>query len=600
VAESADTAPTALCEECHADLPATALFCPNCGTATASGRALGPVLAGYTILRSLGEGGAAVVYLARQEALDRLVAVKVLRRGVEDERAWRQFRREATTIARLSAHPNVVTVYTAGRSQSGQPYLVTEFLDRGSLSDVIAAEGPLPPSTVARVGVAVADALVAAHALGILHRDVKPGNVLLDRHGRIKLADFGIARLLSGQSTTTDVIAFTPEHVAPETLRGEPDGPWSDVYGLASALATALIGTSPFARRPDERVDALISRKLMSPAPSLPVSVPPALSRTIRRALDPEPSGRPSLIEFRQQLAAAADELDTRMPSPPPGLAAMPPPALPDVVPAASGETLSAQLRRGRRRRLAIAAGTAVLIAAAVVVAAVFVAARRDGGTAISPTTRVVVAPATASAATSTTPPSTAPPTPPATSDRAEVGPVATVAPPSSVPDTPPPVVTAAPTAVTALPTAPPTVETAGAAVPPTTVTAATTTPAASADTSPSAGDQALVTESQAETFIRSYYDAVTDGDYDTSWSQLAPEFQQGKARSFDYYVDFWNDNDIDVGTVHLIDADPEHAIVNVELRWNGSSTSVIDQFTLHPDEDGRPLIAGQITLDGG
>jgi hypothetical protein len=177
---------------------------------------------------------------------------------------------------------------------------------------------------------------------------------------------------------------------------------------------------------------------------------------------------------------------------------------------------------------------------------------------------------------------------------------VATVAPPSSVPDTPPPVVTAAPTAVTALPTAPPTVETAGAAVPPTTVTAATTTPAASADTSPSTGDQALVTESQAETFIRSYYDAVTDGDYDTSWSQLAPEFQQGKARSFDYYVDFWNDNDIDVGTVHLIDADPEHAIVNVELRWNGSSTSVIDQFTLHPDEDGRPLIAGQITLDGG
>jgi tRNA A-37 threonylcarbamoyl transferase component Bud32 len=590
-----------VCRQCHADLPAAALFCPNCGTGTGSERALGPVLAGYTILRTLGQGGAAVVYLARQEALDRLVAVKVLRRGVEDERAWRQFRREATTIARLSAHPNVVTVYTAGRSQAGHPYLVTEFLDRGSLSDVIAADGPLPPATVAKVGVAVADALVAAHALGILHRDVKPGNVLLDRHGRIKLADFGIARLLSGQSTTTtDVIAFTPEHVAPETLRGEPDGPWSDVYGLASTLAAALIGTSPFARRPDERVEALISRKVMSPAPPLPVSVPPALSQTIRRALDPEPTGRPSLIQLRQELAAAADRQDTGMPAPPPGLAAMPAPVTPDVVPAALGETLFAQLQRGRRRRLAIAMGAAVLTAAAVVLAAVFLAARRDGGIATSSTT-LVVAPATAGAATSATPPSTAPPTPPVASDRARVGPVATAAPPSSVADTAPPIVTAAPTAVTAPPTAPPTIETGGgAAIPPTTVTAATTTPAAAADAAPSGGGQDVVTESQAETFIRSYYDAVTAGNYDMSWSQLAPEFQRGKARSYEYYVDFWNDNDIEVETVQLVDADGEQAIVNVELRWNGSSTAVFDQFTLRPDENGRPLIAGQTTLDGG
>jgi serine/threonine-protein kinase PknK len=580
-----------VCGQCHADLPAAALFCPNCGTVTESGRELGPVLAGYTILRTLGQGGAAVVYLARQEALDRLVAVKVLRRGVEDERAWRQFRREATTIARLSAHPNVVTVYTAGRSQAGHPYLVTEFLDRGSLSDVIAAEGPLPASTVAKIGVAVADALGAAHALGILHRDVKPGNVLLDRHGRIKLADFGIARLLSGRSTaTTDVIAFTPEHVAPETLRGEPDGPWSDVYGLASTLAAALIGTSPFARRPDERVEALISRKLMSPAPPLPASVPPALSQTIRRALDPDPTGRPSLIQLRQELAAAADRPGAGMTAPPPALAAMPAPVA-DVVPAALGETLSAQLRRGRRRRLAIALAAAVATAAAVVIAALFVAARRDGADATSSTTRIV-APATASVATSTTPPSTVPPT----SKRARAGPAASVAPAPSVADTTPPIVTAAPTAVTAPPTAPPTVE----AVPPTTVTAATTTPAPPADNPPTAGGQAVVTETQAQEFIGSYFDAVTARDYETTWSQLAPEFQRGKARSYEYYVDFWNDNDIEVGTVQLVDADDEQAIVNVELRWNSSPTVVLDQFTLRPDEDGRLLIAGQTTLDGG
>jgi tRNA A-37 threonylcarbamoyl transferase component Bud32 len=577
-----------VCGQCHADLPAAALFCPNCGTGTGSGRALGPVVAGYTILRTLGEGGAAVVYLARQEALDRLVAVKVLRHGVEDERAWRQFRREARTIARLSAHPNVVTVYTAGRSQAGHPYLVTEFLDRGSLSDVIAAEGPLPPATVAKVGVAVADALEAAHALGILHRDVKPGNVLLDRHGRIKLADFGIARLLSGRSTTTtDVIAFTPEHVAPETLRGEPDGPWSDVYGLASTLAAALIGTSPFARRPDERVEALISRKIMSPAPVLPVSVPPALGRTIRHALDPEPTGRPSLIEFRQQLAAAADRSGVGLPAPPPRSAAMPAPVAPDVGSAALAEPLVAQLRRGRRRRFAIAMALAVA-AAAIVFVAVFATARRDGGEATSTTIRIV-APATAGAATSTIPSSTAPLTPPTASDRAPVRPVATGAPTSSVATTPPSTVTTNLTGVAAPPTAPATME-----------TAATTTPPSPADVPASGGDQALVTDSQADAFIRSYYDAVANRAYDTSWSQLAPEFQRGKARSYEYYVDFWNDNDIEVGSVHLVDNGGEQAIVNVELRWNDSPTTVIDQFTLRPDEDGRPLIANQITVDGG
>jgi hypothetical protein len=279
-------------------------------------------------------------------------------------------------------------------------------------------------------------------------------------------------------------------------------------------------------------------------------------------------------------------------------MTAMPEPAAPGDVPASSGDPLFARLRRGRRWRLAIAIGAAVLTAAAVVIGAVQLAGRRDGGTATG-STPPVVAPVNIGAATSAAPPSTAPPTPPAATDRARAGPVATVAPRSSVAVTAPPV-TSATTATVAPPTAPPTTARVGAPVPPTTVTAAPTTPSAPAATKPSAGGQALVTESQARAFIRSYYDAVAAGDYDTSWSQLAPEFQRGKARSFEYYVDFWNDNDIAVGTVHLVDADDERAIVNVELRWNGSSTAGVDQFTLRPDEDGRLLIAGQTSLDGG
>ena len=282
-----------------------AVFCPNCGASTIPARGATPVLPGYTILRTLGRGGAAVVYLARQEALDRHVAVKVLRRDVEDPKVWREFRREAHTVARLSAHPHVVTVYTAGRSLVGQPYLVSEYLDRGSLGDVIAG-GPIEAEDVAMVGVAVADALRAAHDVGILHRDVKPGNVLLGHDGRIKLGDFGIARLLVGQSAaTTDQIAFTPEHVAPEVLRNEPDGPWSDVYGLASTLATALLGRPPFQQRPGERMDAFLSRRLLAPPPVLSHTVPAALAGPVTRALDPEPSRRPSVTELREQLAEA-------------------------------------------------------------------------------------------------------------------------------------------------------------------------------------------------------------------------------------------------------------------------------------------------------
>ena len=133
-------------------------------------------------------------------------------------------------------------------------------------------------------------------------------------------------------------------------------------------------------------------------------------------------------------------------------------------------------------------------------------------------------------------------------------------------------------------------------AAPSTTTASTTSSPAPPAPTldlaEPAA--TALVTASEADSFLRNYFDAVETRDYALSWSQLSPEFQRGKARSFDYYVEFWNENDIEVGDVGLVDADSERAFVDVELRWNGSTDAVTDRFELRRSLEGRLLIAGQ------
>jgi tRNA A-37 threonylcarbamoyl transferase component Bud32 len=583
-------ATTATCGRCGAEIAADAAFCPNCGEATARGRAGGPVLVGFTLLRVLGRGGAAVVYLARQEALDRMVAVKVLRRDVHDPKAWRRFRREARTIARLSAHPNVVTVYTAGRSEAGEPFIVTEYLDRGSLADVIAAEGPLQPQLVARMGASIADALSAAHEIGILHRDVKPANVFLDRNGRVKLGDFGIARLLGGQPITiTDSVAFTPEHVAPEILRGEPDGTWTDVYGLASTLAAAMLGEPLFAGAPDERVEALLSRKLTAPAPILPAWLPSSLTEPIARALDPDPMRRPPLGPLRRQLASAAAELGSPVPlAPPTPGAARPAPTAATTSPVPAVPIAAGVPRRRGRRRRRLRAVAAALVALTAFATAIGLLAGALGGSGSetldslgTPTTRVAP-PASAQATTSTPRTSTAS-TVPATSTQTTAVPAtaaSVAAPPTGAEPTTrptPPSITTAPNPTSSV-----------IAVPPPSISKPPGSTARSA----------IVTADQADLFVRSYYDLVRAHDYERSWTMLAPEFQRGRARSYEYYSDFWNRNDVDVAGVTLVDATTDRALVIVEQRWNGASTVIRDQLILRLGPDGQLLIARETILD--
>jgi serine/threonine protein kinase len=556
------------CGNCGNNLPAGAAFCPECGASVDRSLSTAPMLPGFEIVRPLGAGGAAQVYLARQQSLDRIVAVKVLRQGVEeDDATWRDFRKEAKTVARLSGHPNVVTVYTAGRAETGQPYLVTEYMDRGSLEEAIATTGPIDPRTVATLGVGIAEALIAAHAVGIHHRDVKPANVLQSHDGRVKLADFGIARLLSGQSvTTTDVFAFTPEHVAPEMLRREPDGPWSDVYGLASTLATALLGHPPLRRSSDESMDAFLTRKLMAPPPDLS-GVPAELAGPVRRALDPDPVRRPTMEEFRDQLAAAAQQLAGAVP--PTVLAAEPEPTRPVTPPI----TVVIDSPVGRPRRRTGVAAAVVLAGLVAVIAAVLLSDRGDDD-------RSVAGPdfTTATTAASAT-------SPPGTTE----GTARTTSPASTNPATLAPAPSTEAAATTLVTT---TVVTTAV---PTTDQPSTTVASPAPSPTPSGG---ALSDSEAEAFIEGYYADVAAGDYERSWSQLAPEFQSGKAVSYEYYTGFWDDNDVDVEDVDLLHANSHEATMLVELRWNGSDSTTTDEFTLRRDEAGRWLIAAQTSAD--
>ena len=161
--------------------------------------------------------------------------------GDFDEHSARRFLREARLTGRLTGHPHVVTALDAGTTRGGNPYLVTDLYEGGSLQDRLAASGPLPAAEVAAVGAKIAGALADAHALGIIHRDVKPNNILVSRFGEPALADFGVAVVPDTLSAVTMVNAFTPHHAAPEILNGAGASPLTDVYSLGSTLYHLLV-----------------------------------------------------------------------------------------------------------------------------------------------------------------------------------------------------------------------------------------------------------------------------------------------------------------------------------------------------------------------
>ncbi|QNE78238.1 protein kinase [Streptomyces finlayi] len=259
----------------------------------------------YRLLGPLGQGGMGVVWRARDEVLGREVAVKEVRApdglpAPDVQRLYARLEREAWAAARIS-HRNVVTVYDVA-TEDARPWIVMELIRGLSLSDVLDAEGPLTPRRAARIGAEVLAALRSAHDAGVLHRDVKPGNVLLGNDGRVVLTDFGIA-VVEGSSalTMTGELIGSPEFLAPERALGRTPGPASDLWSLGVLLYAATEGNSPF--RQDTPLSTL--RAVVDEEPPPPRRAGP-LGPVIEGLLRKDPAERPAARETERLLRVVA------------------------------------------------------------------------------------------------------------------------------------------------------------------------------------------------------------------------------------------------------------------------------------------------------
>jgi serine/threonine protein kinase len=393
----------------------------------------GEVIGGrYRLGERLGHGAMSEVWLAEDEKLERPVALKLLAPHADR----RRFEREARAAAALSdAH--VERIYAYGESE-GRPYMALEYLPGGSLEERLSYGKPLADAETASIAAQLASGLAHAHAHGLVHRDLKPANVLFDAEGRAKIADFGIARIVGGDTLTEDgTVLGTAGYISPEQAAGLPASPASDVYSFGVILYRLLTGRLPFEGESSLEVAAMHRDREPPPIETLRRDVPPNLAAVAAAAMAKEPRRRP-----------------------PDGAALL---AAPGGAEPSAEETVVLPGRRtprpSRGRRLAALLAGLLLLAGGGVAAAILTHGQRSGGSKTSPGTRAhprrttsqatTVAPPPASTTTqSTTRPATTRTTP--TTTPTTTAPTTTTTPPTTTPPT-----TTAPPTTTTLPVPP-------------------------------------------------------------------------------------------------------------------------------------------------
>lgn len=253
----------------------------------------------YRLVGLLGRGGTAEVWRAEDDQLGRHVALKLV--TVPTDEGAARAGEEARLLARLN-HPSLVPVYDAGIDERGRPWVVMELVEGETLSDTI-RRGPVGSLRCAQIGRSVAEALAYVHAQGLVHRDVKPGNVLIGDDGRVRLTDFGIARLVdAARVTSTGMMVGTASYLAPEQVAGEYVGPAADVYALGLMLLECLTGEREYNGHTVEVALARLQR-----SPDVPVTLPAGWPGLLRAMTAREPTDRPTPAAVARELASIVD-----------------------------------------------------------------------------------------------------------------------------------------------------------------------------------------------------------------------------------------------------------------------------------------------------
>ncbi|WP_063053502.1 serine/threonine-protein kinase [Nocardia arthritidis] len=574
----------------------------------------------YRLTDPIGTGAMGVVWRATDVRLQRTVAVKqvLLGPGLSGSAALeakRRAMREGRIAARLH-HPNAITVFDVAE-EDGQPWLVMEYMDAPSLATKLSGNRTLPPIEVAEIGAQAASALAAAHDAGIMHRDVKPANLLVADDGTVKITDFGISRAVGDVTVTaTGFLAGTPAYLSPEVARGEDPEPASDVFALGSTLYAAVQGTPPFGEgdNPLALLHAVARAEIPPPESAGP------LGPVLMYLLAPSVADRPTMREAKAILEAVAAGRDPQLPVPVTKVIPVPAAAttvLPDqaaavwpeqpvdtgvtdVVPFAGPNpsapqsvtppprrpglagTLPGVLRGGQRRRL-IAVEVAAVVGVLILVAIIATLTTVDGEGGDAPTSSAVPpaagapenppsqaeaagpeprqAPAQASAQPPAQESSSPAPAPVPGPGPANTSVGAPPPPPPPAPGTTPPAQTTNPAPST---TPPP-----GSTPQPTTSGPAPTTtgPTATATTAPSGPP----TPDRIASFIQGYY-GMLPTNVSGAWTQLAPGYQS--KTGYDSYVNFWGSiRSVRVGSVTQNGANRAVVALTYTLK-NGTTTS--------------------------